>query len=61
MLALFQLIPIIGIVVATIGQYIVLSYVSAYLNIFVLDRSKPDIDNFGGNDMLGDSFIDPIN
>ena len=60
-LALFQLIPIIGIVLATIGQYIVLSYVSAYLNIFVLDRSKPDIDNFGGNDMLGDSFIDPIN
>ncbi len=60
-LALFQLIPIIGIVVATIGQYIVLSYVSAYLNIFVLDRSKPDIDDFGGNDILGDSFIDPIN
>ena len=59
-LALLQLIPIIGIIVATIGQYIVLSYVSAYLNIFVLDRSKPDIDNFGGNDDLGDSFIDPI-
>lgn len=60
-LALFQLVPIIGIIVATIGQYIVLSYVSAYLNIFVLDRSKPDIDNFGGNDILGDNFIDPIN
>ena len=60
-LALLQLIPIIGIIVATIGQYIVLSYVSAYLNIFVLDRSKPDIDNFGGNDILGDNFIDPIN
>ena len=60
-LALFQLIPIIGIIIATIGQYIVLSYVSAYLNIFVLDRSKPDIDNFGGNDILGDNFIDPIN
>jgi len=39
-------------------------YVVAYLNILVLDRTKPQIDNFLGNsgkdNNQDDGFIDPI-
>lgn len=59
-LMIFDFIPFIGVIVTLFGQYVISSYVSAYLNVLVLDRTKPQVDNFSGNDNPGDSFIDPI-
>lgn len=62
-LLMLDFIPIIGFILTLVGQFVITSYISAYLNVFVLDRTKPQVDNFFGNngdDNSGDSFIDPI-
>ncbi|MDV4150797.1 hypothetical protein R0131_08120 [Clostridium sp. AL.422] len=64
LLLLLSFIPLIGFIVIIIAQIVIAIYVSAYLNVFVLDRTKPSIDNFGGdylNENSDDNFIDPIN
>ena len=51
--------PIIGFILLMLTSYIIGLYFIAYLNVFVLDRTKTDIDNFGNNN-IDDNFIDPI-
>ena len=62
--SIISMIPIIGYIVSNIGVHVILIYFLAYLNIFVLDRIKPDIYNFGedniDNNNSGENFIDPI-
>ncbi|WP_291651792.1 hypothetical protein [Clostridium sp.] len=48
-LAIFQVIPLVGIVIAIIGQYSIQAYTISYLNILSLDRSN-----------IVENFIDPI-
>jgi len=62
-LMLFDFIPFIGFILIIIGQYIISTYNYAYLNVFVLDRNKPNIDTFrtdDENNNSGDNLIDPI-
>lgn len=64
LLWMFELLPIIGFIVAILGQLIMKAYVICYLNILVLDRNdlKFDylIENTGNDDDSSDNFIDPI-
>lgn len=53
-LGIFQVVPAIGFIVTIIGRIIVSIYTICYLNIFVLDRMRPNDNLFGNN------FIDPI-
>ncbi|MDI9217730.1 hypothetical protein [Clostridium tertium] len=48
-LAIIQVIPLVGIVIAIIGQYSIQAYTISYLNILSLDRSN-----------IVENFIDPI-
>ncbi|MCR1953074.1 MULTISPECIES: hypothetical protein [unclassified Clostridium] len=48
-LAIIQIIPLVGIIIAVIGQYAIQAYTISYLNILALDRSN-----------TVESFIDPI-
>ncbi|MGG7144443.1 hypothetical protein ACQPVP_13435 [Clostridium nigeriense] len=63
-LVILDFIPILGSILSVIFPVVISIYVSAYLNIFVLDRTKPQIDNFLGNsgddNNQDDGFIDPI-
>lgn len=59
-LGIFDFIPFIGTIIMIVGQCAVTVYITAYINVFVLDRNKPNIDSFGGNNDSGDNFIDPI-
>lgn len=59
-LAIFDFIPFIGVILMVVGQCVFTIYMSAYLNVFVFDRNRPNIDNFEENNDSGDSFIDPI-
>ena len=62
-LMLLDFIPFIGFILIMIGQYIIMTYNYAYLNVFVLDRNKHNIDTFrtdDGNNNSGDNLIDPI-
>ena len=60
LLGMFDFIPFIGNLIVIVGQCVITVYMTAYINIFVLDRNKPNIDSFGGNENSGDNFIDPI-
>ena len=60
LLGIFDFIPFIGNLIVIVGQCVITVYMTAYINIFVLDRNKPNIDSFGGNENSGDNFIDPI-
>lgn len=64
LLGLFEVLPIIGFIITILGQFVLTSYISAYLNVFVLDRVNPKSDdifgNSGNDNNSGDSFIDPI-
>lgn len=59
-LGIFDFVPFIGTIIMIVGQCAVTVYITAYINVFVLDRNKPNIDSFGGNNDSGDNFIDPI-
>lgn len=61
-LSILEFIPFIGSISLILGQFILMIYLYAYLNVFVLDRM-----NSSSGDILGiddnnseDSFIDPI-
>lgn len=61
-LSIVDFIPFIGSISMIIGQLILMIYLYAYLNVFVLDRmnsSNGDILGIDDNNS-GDSFIDPI-
>lgn len=53
-LGIFQVVPVIGFIVTILGRIIMSVYTICYLNIFVLDRMRPN------NNLFGDNFIDPI-
>lgn len=53
-LGIFQVVPVIGFIVTILGRIAMSIYTICYLNIFVLDRMKPN------NNLFGDNFIDPI-
>lgn len=59
-LGIFDFVPFVGTIIMIVGQCAVTVYITAYINVFVLDRNKPNIDSFGGNNDSGDNFIDPI-
>lgn len=63
-LVILEFIPILGVILSVIFPVVINIYVVAYLNILVLDRTKPQIDNFLGNsgkdNNQDDGFIDPI-
>lgn len=63
-LAILEFIPILGFIISVVFPVVISIYVVAYLNIFVLDRTKPQVDNLlgdsGDDNNQGDGFIDPI-
>lgn len=59
-LSILDIIPFIGFILMIVGQCAVTVYITAYINVFVLDRNKPNIDSFGGDNNSGENFIDPI-
>jgi hypothetical protein len=63
-LAILEFIPILGTILSVVFPVVISIYVVAYLNVFVLDRTKPQVDNFLGNsgddNNQEDGFIDPI-
>lgn len=61
-LSILQFIPFIGSITLILGQFMLMIYLYAYLNVFVLDRmnnSNGDILGINDNNS-GGSFIDPI-
>lgn len=63
-LLILEFIPILGFIMSLVFPVVITIYVSAYLNVFVLDRTKPQVDNLlgdsGDDNNQGDGFIDPI-
>lgn len=59
-MGILSLIPVIGEIIGIIGGYAIAIYLIAYINVFVLDRNKPNIDSFGGDNNSGENLIDPI-
>ncbi|MGN0026650.1 MAG: hypothetical protein ACI33I_06580, partial [Clostridium sp.] len=59
-MGILSLIPVIGEIIGIIGGYAIGIYLIAYINVFVLDRNKPNIDSFGGDNNSGENLIDPI-
>lgn len=60
LLGILDFIPFIGTILMVVGLVAMTVYMAAYVNVFVFDRNKPSIDNFGGSDDSGNNFIDPI-
>ncbi len=60
LLGIFDFIPFIGPILMVVGSCILSVYMSAYISIFVYDRNKPNMDDFGGNNNSENGFIDPI-
>lgn len=60
LLGIFDFIPFIGPILMVVGSYALSVYMSAYISIFVYDRNKPNMDDFGGNNNSENGFIDPI-
>lgn len=60
LLGILDFIPFIGTILIAVGPVVMTVYMTAYINVFILDRNKPNIDSFGGSDDSGNNFIDPI-